>query len=429
MSISPIMPPSSRTSRSEPLDGLQPEIESLADNEKVRAAMEWFAREEEQLTNWQLELARIPSPPFGEAARAAWLAEKFESLGLRRVYRDDVGNVIGVRPGAQNSFISISAHIDTVFPQGTNLDIRRQGPRLYGPGISDNAAGVTALLALAAVCQKFDLEPEHSLLLVGNVGEEGEGDLRGMRHIFLESAWKDAIRASVVIDGAGSDTIVAQALGSRRFEIIIRGPGGHSWSDFGAPNPIVALAHAVHVFSLTRIPASPKTTFNVGVIEGGTSVNSIPESAKMRVDMRSVSAMEIERLELELRRAVQQAIEQEEARSHPGGSTQSSSGLTFEIRTIGSRPAGELDKNARILQLARAVDSFLGNTAKLQRASTDANIPLSLGREAIAIGAGGVGGGAHTLQEWFDVNGRQLALKRLLLLVLALAGPLSTGAA
>ena len=429
MAISPIMSPSSRSSPAEPLDGSQSEIEALAAVVKVRAAADWFAHQEEKFTEWQMELAAIPSPPFGEAARAAWLSAKFDSLGLQDVHRDEIGNVLGVHRGAQDSLVSISAHIDTVFPPGTALDIRRQGPRLYGPGISDNAAGVTALLALAAACRQFDLPHQQSLLFIGNVGEEGEGDLRGMRHIFHESPWKDRIRASVVIDGAGSDTIVAQALGSRRFEIIIGGPGGHSWSDFGAPNPIVALAHAIHLFSLIRVPAVPKTTFNVGVIEGGTSVNSIPETAKMRVDIRSSSAMEIERLEMELRRAVQQAVELEETRSHAANSTHRSSGLEAKIRLIGSRPAGELEKNARILRLARAVDAHLGNSAKLQRASTDANIPLSLGREAIAIGAGGTGGGAHTLQEWFHVNGREVALKRVLLLVLALAGVPAAGAA
>ena len=429
MTVSPIMSSSSRSSPAEPLNGLQSEIESLAAVSTVLSANDWFSRKEEQFTKWQLELASIPAPPFGEAARAGWLLKKFESLGLQKVHRDEVGNVLGLRSGAGDSVISISAHIDTVFPVGTTLDIHREGPRLYGPGISDNAAGVAALLALASACCEFDLPHAQSLLFIGNVGEEGEGDLRGMRHIFFESEWKEKIRASVVIDGAGSDTIVAQALGSRRFEIIIRGPGGHSWSDFGAPNPIVALAHAIHLFSLTRVPTSPKTTFNVGVIEGGTSVNSIPEYAKMRVDIRSASAMEIERLELELRRAVQQGVEHEEARSPISNSAHPVSGLKFQIRCIGSRPAGELDKNARILQLVRTIDSHLGNTAKLQRASTDANIPLSLGREAIAVGAGGMGGGAHTLGEWFDVNGRAMALQRLLLLVLALASAGSAGVA
>jgi acetylornithine deacetylase/succinyl-diaminopimelate desuccinylase-like protein len=356
------------------------------------------------------------------------VAAKFESLGLKNVHRDDVGNVLGVRSGAQGSAVSISAHLDTVFPAGSALNLRQQGPRLYGPGISDNAAGVTALLAIAAACQQFKITAELSLLFMGDVGEEGEGDLRGMRHIFLDSQWKDAIRASVVIDGAGTDTIVTEALGSRRFEIIIRGPGGHSWSDFGAPNPIVALAHAVHLFSQTRVAASPKTTFNVGVIEGGTSVNSIPESAKMRVDIRSASAMEIERLEMELRRAVEHAVEVEDAHSHRGNSTHPRAGLKAEINAIGNRPAGELAPNARILQLSRAVDAHLGNSARVQRASTDANVPLSLGREAVAIGAGGMGGGAHTLQEWFDVTGRDLGLKRILLIVLALAGMPPSGA-
>lgn len=422
------MSPSPRTSPAESAPALQQEIAHLAATPRVAAAAEWFRSQEIRFTRWQLELARIPAPPFGEAARAAWVAAKFESLGLKNVHRDDVGNVLGLRSGAQDSAISISAHLDTVFPAGSVLNIRQQGPRLYGPGISDNAAGVTALLAIAAASQEFNIAPDLSLLFIGDVGEEGEGDLRGMRHVFFDSQWKDAIRASVVIDGAGTDTIVTDALGSRRFEIIIRGPGGHSWSDFGAPNPIVALAHSVHLFSQTRVAALPKTTFNVGVIEGGTSVNSIPESARMRVDIRSASAMEIERLEMELRHAVEQAVAAEDVHSHRGNSAHPPPALKAEIHAIGNRPAGELAPNARILQLARAVDAHLGNTARVQRASTDANIPLSLGREAIAIGAGGTGGGAHTLQEWFDITGRELALKRILLIVLALAGIPPSGA-
>jgi tripeptide aminopeptidase len=417
-----LMSPSSRISPAELTAAARQEIAELASVPHVAAAMEWFGRQEELFTNWQLELARIPAPPFGEQARAEWVAEQFESLGLKSVQRDSVGNVVGLRPGVSDAAISISAHIDTVFPSGTTLHIRQQGPRLYGPGISDNAAGVTALLAIAAACHEFELGHETSLLFIANVGEEGEGDLRGMRHIFFDSPWKDAIQASVVIDGAGSDTIVAEALGSRRFEVVVRGPGGHSWSDFGAPNPIVAIAHAVHLFSQARVPASPKTTFNVGVVEGGTSVNSIPESAKMRVDIRSASATEIERLEMELRRAVEQAVEEEDARTQSGNPGQRNGRLQAAIQAIGNRPAGQLGPNSRILQLARAADSQLGNSAQVQRASTDANIPLSLKREAIAIGAGGQGGGAHTLQEWFDSSGRELGLKRILLTMLALAG-------
>ena len=417
------MSPSTRSSTTEPFIGIQQEIARLAAAPAVRSAMEWFRDKETEFARWQLDLAGIPAPPFGEDARSDWLAGKFKAIGLKDVHQDSIGNVFGSRPGEQGSSVSISAHLDTVFPAGTPLKIRQQGGKLYGPGISDNAAGVTALLAVAAAFAHFDLPHASPLLFIGNVGEEGEGDLRGMRHIFADPKWKDSIRASIVLDGAGSDTVVAEALGSRRFEVIIRGPGGHSWSDFGAPNPIVVLARAIHLFSQTRVSTSPKTTFNIGVIGGGTSVNSIPATASMRVDIRSTSMMEIERLELGLRRAIEQAIEEEEIRSpEKRNSTQRRSPLVSEIIAIGNRPGGELDPNARILQIARAVDSHLGHTAQIQRASTDANIPLSMGREAIAIGGGGSGGGAHTLQEWFDTAGREVGLERILLIVLALAG-------
>jgi tripeptide aminopeptidase len=397
------------------------ELARFAENSDVISAIEWFRDQEPEFTRWQLELARIPAPPFGEAARSDWLAERFRALGLLKVHKDSIGNVFGSDRGDSASTISVSAHLDTVFPASTTLNIRRQGGKLYGPGISDNASGVTALLAIAGAFANFNFPHAASLLFIGNVGEEGEGDLRGMRHIFSDPKWKDAITASVVLDGAGTDTIVSEALGSRRFEVTVRGPGGHSWSDFGAPNPIVVLGRAIHLFSQTRVSSSPKTTFNVGVIRGGTSVNSIPESASMRVDVRSSSAAEIERLELELRRALELAIQEESARPANRNSHRSLE-LSSEVIVIGDRPGGELDSNARILQVIRAVDSHLGNHAQVQRASTDANIPISMGREAIAIGAGGSGGGAHTLQEWFDTTGRELALERILLILLCLAG-------
>jgi len=408
---------------------VQQEIASLAALPAARAAFAWFRAEEPQFAAWQLEMARIPAPPFGEAARGAWLQECFRALGLIEVHTDEVGNVFGVHPAKQPSKSSgkqhtaLSAHIDTVFPAGTPLNLRQHGSRLYGPGVSDNGAGAAALLAIAAVLRATKIALAASLLFIGNVGEEGEGDLRGMRHIFSQAQWKASIRHSLILDGAGSDTIVAEALGSRRFEIIVRGPGGHSWSDFGMPNPILVLAQAVHTFSQTVLPTSPKTTFNVGVIRGGTSVNSIPESASMRVDIRSTSMAEMERLEASLRFAVEQAVEAESRSSERRSPSQKRScGLTYEVVPIGNRPAGELDSNARILKVIRAVDAHLGNAAQIQRASTDANIPLSLGREAIAIGGGGVGGGAHTLQEWFDCTGRDLGLKRILLTLLALTG-------
>ena len=390
---------------------------------EVRSALQWFRDQEAEFARWQMDLARIPAPPFGEKARADWVGEQFRALGIKEVGKDKIGNVFGFLKGSQDSVLSISAHLDTVFPSNTPLNVRQQGTKLYGPGISDNAAGVTALLAIAAAFENFGLPHEASLLFIGNVGEEGEGDLRGMRYIFSDSEWKDSIRTCLVLDGAGTDTIVAEALGSRRFEVIVRGPGGHSWSDFGAPNPIVVLGRAIHLFSQTRVSSSPKTTFNIGVIRGGTSVNSIPESASMRVDIRSSSPAEIDRLDMELRRAIDLSIQEEETRTaQQRDPSRYRSGLTAEIVPIGNRPGGELDPNARAVQIARAVDAYLGNSAQIQRASTDANIPISMGREAIAIGAGGNGGGAHTLQEWFDPAGRALGLERILLISLALAG-------
>jgi acetylornithine deacetylase/succinyl-diaminopimelate desuccinylase-like protein len=313
--------------------------------------------------------------------------------------------------------------VDTVFPAGTPLNIRQQGTRLYGPGVSDNGAGLTAMLAMIALLQAVRIRHGQPLLFIANVGEEGEGDLRGMRHIFSTPRWAEAIAYSLVLDGAGADTIVAEALGSRRFEVILRGPGGHSWSDFGAPNPIMVLARAIYEFSRTPVPTSPKTTFNIGVIRGGTSVNSIPESASMRVDIRSTSTAEIERLEQSMRLALDRAVEHENMAVERRASTpRRATGLDCEVVAIGDRPAGELASDSRILQVIRAVDTHLGNAAHVQRASTDANIPLSLGREAIAIGGGGMGGGAHTLQEWFDCSGRELGLKRILLTLATLAG-------
>jgi tripeptide aminopeptidase len=397
------------------------EVARLAGLPEVRAAFDWFRSQEPQFVEWQMESARIAAPPFGEAARGAWLAERFRELGLNEVQADEAGNVFGVQPGYGSHSVALSAHIDTVFPATTPLNIRQQGSRLYGPGVSDNGAGIAALLAVAGAIQAARIPHALPFVFIGDVGEEGEGDLRGMRHVFATPRWRDSIAYSVIVDGAGSDTVVAEALGSRRFEVIVRGPGGHSWSDFGAPNPIIVLARALEAFRQTPVPASPKTTFNVGVVRGGTSVNSIPESASMRVDLRSTSMAEIDRLERALRIAVDQAIEAENRAAAEHGRRKPQE-AQCEVVAIGNRPAAELAADTRILKVIRAVDAQLGNAAQVQRASTDANIPLSLGREAIAIGGGGSGGGAHTLQEWFDCSGRDLGLRRILLTMLALSG-------
>jgi acetylornithine deacetylase/succinyl-diaminopimelate desuccinylase-like protein len=415
------MEPISQVAASDSYPAVHEEVARLAGSSQVRAAFDQFRSQESQFALWQMEATKVAAPPFGEAARGAWLADRFRELGLTDVQVDEVGNVFGVRPGHGSHFVALSAHIDTVFPAATPLNIRQQGSRLYGPGVSDNGAGIAAMLAMAGVFGSARISHALPFVFIGNVGEEGEGDLRGMRHVFATPRWRDAIAYSVVVDGAGSDTVVTEALGSRRFEVIVRGPGGHSWSDFGAPNPIIALSRAIEVFRQTPVLAAPKTTFNVGTIRGGTSVNSIPESASMRVDLRSTSMAEIDRLERALRLALEQAVALENRAAAQHG-TRRPQVVQSEVLEIGNRPAGELAPGARLLKVIRAVDAQLGNTAQVQRASTDANIPLSLGREAIAIGGGGSGGGAHTLQEWYDCHGRDLGLRRILLTMLTLSG-------
>ncbi len=394
------------------------QIARLAELRPVHEAMSWFRSNERRIAEWQMGLTSIPAPPFGEEARSRWLRAQFEELGLQDVHRDELGNVFGVRPGLDPDakFLAISAHIDTVFPAGSPLEVRQEGSRLRGPGICDNSAGVAALLALGSSLQQSDLHHRAPIVFIANVGEEGEGDLRGMRHIFTDARWRECIERVLVIDGAGIDSIIAEGLGSRRFEVTVEGPGGHSWSDFGVANPIVALGRAIQRFSQTVLPETPKTTFNIGVISGGTSVNSIPESAFMRVDLRSAASEEIDRLEANLRAAVHDAVQETK------GTVRGRTPLRFELRVVGNRPSADLPKDALILSTIRAVDAHLGIKAKVNRASTDANIPLSLGIEALAIGAGGTGGGAHTLHEWFEPAGRDLALKRVLLATLALTG-------
>lgn len=415
------MPPAARAAAAEAITPKQ-EVARLAASAPVQQASRWFTANEEELRRLQLELVRIPAPPHGEGPRAEWLAERFRDASLTGVHIDEVGNVIGILHGsdASRGAVAVTAHIDTVFPADSKLDVRRDGAKLFGPGIADNGAGVVALLALASALRAAGLQLASDVIFVGNVGEEGEGDLRGIRHLFTASRFKDRIAHTLVLDGAATDVIVTQALGSRRFEIIVRGPGGHSWSDFGVANPIVALARVISRLSQIPLSERPKTTMNVGVIEGGTSVNSIPERASTRIDIRSASVAELDRMERALHDAVAAALEEE----HRGarGPAKSRTRLTHEIKLIGSRPAAELEPGARILQVMKAVDTHLGNTSRVHRASTDANIPLSLGREAVSIGAGGSAGDAHTLHEWYDASGRDLGLKRALLALLMLAG-------
>jgi len=364
-----------------------------------------------------MEVTAIPAPPWGEAARSAWLKARLEEVGLTDVHQDELGNVFGIRQGTSPDapFIALSAHLDTVFPGDTEITVTRDAGKLYGPGISDNGSGIVALLAIGAAMREASIANIAPILFIGSVGEEGEGDLRGMRHIFQQRRWLDSIGTLIAVDGAGSDTIICEGLGSRRYEVTLNGAGGHSWSDFGVVNPIIALARVIDRLARTTVPISPKTTYNVGTIQGGTSVNSIPQQATMRVDTRSASVEELDKLERVLRDAVSQVILEMPGRNRKEG-------LSGEVKTIGDRPAADLPLDSRLLETIRAVDAQLSNPARIQRASTDANIPLSLGREALAMGAGGSGGGAHTIQEWYDPAGRDLGLKRILLVTLAMSG-------
>jgi len=395
-------------------------VAQIAADRRVHQAFQWLHLQEQRILQWQAEMVAVPAPPFGEKPRAEWLCERFRELGLENPRLDDVGNAIGVRRGTGTSGrrVLLSAHIDTVFPAGTAIEVAREGTRLSAPGACDNGAGVASMLAIAAAMKQAGITTECDVVFVGNVGEEGEGDLRGMRHIYRADAIeKDAIAAHIVLDGAGHESAVTHALGSQRHLVTITGPGGHSWTDAGRPNPIVLLSRAIQRFSTVTLLDTPRTTMNVGTIEGGTAVNAIPERAAARFDLRSTDPEQLIRLEVELHRAVEDVV----LDASPG--QRGETGLVrFSIDKIGDRPAGRLPAESELMALVEAVDRHLAIRTEMRLASTDANIPLSLGVPAVSIGGGGEGGGIHTRGEWYDAKGRDLGLKRILLLLLAAAG-------
>jgi acetylornithine deacetylase/succinyl-diaminopimelate desuccinylase-like protein len=387
----------------------------LAENAQVRAALAWFAPNLSWINDQQARLTEIPAPPFKEAQRAAAVKALLSASGLH-VQIDATGNVIGELAGInEKEFVMLSAHLDTVFPAGTEVKVRRDGGRMSAPGISDNGTGLAALAAIARALHEAQIKPQRTILFVADVGEEGEGNLRGMRA--LVDAYHGRLKAVIVLDGAGTDHVTTVALASRRLEVVINGPGGHSWSDFGMPNPINALVRGSVRFINTKVPASPRTTFNLGQIEGGTSVNSIPYEARLKVDVRSESENELTRLESALRECMAAGVrdEMESSRDRSRGK------LEWKVEVIGSRPGGELAAESPLLAALRAADVIVGNESRIERSSTDANVPLSLGIDAISIGAGGNGGSAHSLQEWYDPAGREMGLKRALLTLLGVA--------
>jgi tripeptide aminopeptidase len=314
----------------------------------------------------------------------------------------------------------MTAHMDTVFPAGTNVTVKREGGRLLAPGISDNGTGLAALAVITRALREAKIKTNNTILFVADVGEEGEGNLRGMRA--LVDTYKKRLKYVIALDGSATEYVTTAALASRRVEITITGPGGHSWSDFGVPNPIHALGRGIARFVAARVPESPRTSFNIGEIEGGTSVNSIPSRAQMKVDLRSESETELAKLETFLRDSIQSGIDEEIAGARDRGMAGGSSTLDLKINVLGVRPAGDLPDNSPLLAALLAADTRLGNRSRRERSSTDANIPLSLGIPAISLGAGGRSGGAHTTEEWYDPTNRELGLQRVALTLLAVAG-------
>jgi acetylornithine deacetylase/succinyl-diaminopimelate desuccinylase-like protein len=400
-------------------------VTALAAQRPVHAAFAWLHGNPGKIMEWQAQLVRIPAPPFGERARAEWLAARFADAGLKDVETDAVGNVMGVAPAAKlppestGPVVVLSAHLDTVFPADTPINPILDGDHLAAPGACDNGAGVAGLLAIAHALCKSGIELPAPLFFLGNVGEEGEGDLRGVRHFYSQQSLAGRIAAHIVLDGAGADSAVTQALGSRRYLVTIKGPGGHSFTDAGLPNPIAALASALATLAEVGLPDEPRTTLNLGTIRGGTSVNSIPESAQASIDLRSTDLAQMVRLEVALHRAVEDAVAASNSRAKAKAAGEGKS-LAFEILKIGDRPAASLPADSPLLETLQAVDRHLRLRTDLRLGSTDANIPLSLGVPALSMGAGGEGGGAHTQAEWYSAKDRETGLRRVLLLTLAM---------
>jgi acetylornithine deacetylase/succinyl-diaminopimelate desuccinylase-like protein len=372
---------------------------------RVRAAFRIFSEREAGIESDQIRLTLVPAPPFHEEERGRLFAETLRSLGFVPGL-DAIGNVVVPYDGSGANPLIVGAHLDTVFPADTKLELRRTGCVLHLPGIADNAAGLVSLLWLFRAAKEAGLRFRRPLWGVANVGEEGEGDLRGVRHLFKAKPWGSEDCEFIAVDGAGIQRVTNQGVGSRRFRIQMSGPGGHSWTDFGTPNPIHAMSEGIATF--VRAGCAPGASFNVGVIRGGTGVNSIPREATIDVDLRSVSLASLQGLHERLTRAMRESA--------------SVAGLQLQIESIGERPLGQTPEQSDLVQAALETTRILGVNAQLNSASTDANLPMSMGIPAIAIGAGGTGGGTHTPEEWFDPTGRAAGLQRLLALVAVQAG-------
>lgn len=391
-----------------------PSGETLMNEPAIRAALDAVRANERDVIEEQVRLCEIPAPPFAEQARGLAYKAAFERLGLTNVRIDAAGNVLGERPGRQaRPHLVMSAHLDTVFPEGTAVKTTRAGAVIAGPGIADDCRGLAVVLGVIKAMNQASVETTGTVTFVGTVGEEGLGDLRGVKHLF-QTELAGRIDSFVSVDGAGTG-ITRTAVGSRRYRVTFKGPGGHSFGDFGIANPVHALGRAIATIAALEVPAVPKTTFNVGRVGGGTSVNSIAADAWMEIDMRSSDRGSLAAIDTKIVKALDQALADENARWKDKGK------LTMERKLVGDRPAGNTAASAPIVLAALRVSKALGIDATAGEGSTDSNIPMSLGIPAVTIGGGGRGSGSHALEERFDSTDSWQGTARALLLTVALA--------
>ncbi|MCC6163705.1 MAG: M20/M25/M40 family metallo-hydrolase [Acidobacteria bacterium] len=382
----------------------------------VAAATQAADRLEPWVVEQQIALCEVEAPPFREEARGKVYRDAFTKLGLSRVRVDAVGNVIGERPGSANGpHVVISAHLDTVFPPGTPVHVSRKGNVLLGPGISDDCRGLAVVLGVIRALQDAKVSTPGRITFVGTVGEEGLGDLRGVKHLFGPDGLR-GIDRFVSIDGSGFG-VTNGGVGSKRYRVTFKGPGGHSYGAFGMPNPLHALGRAVAAIAALEVPTSPKTTFNVGRVGGGTSVNSIPFEAWIEIDLRSEQPEPLAGLDAHVRKAIEGAVAAENARWRHTAT------VTADVELVGDRPAGRTPDTSDIVQAAMSVLRTVGRPASLHTSSTDSNVAMARGVPAITIGGGGIGSGSHSLQESFDVTGGGDGLRQAILLTIALAQP------
>ena len=365
-----------------------------------KAATAALAREHERTVQDIITLTEIPAPPFKEEARGKAYKAMLEAHGLTDVEIDAEGNVMGLRKGTRpGPLVVVSAHLDTVFPEGTDVKVRREGTRLFAPGVADDTHNLAVLLAWIRALDAAKIETTSDILFVGTVGEEGAGDLRGVRYFFTQGQYKDRAKAFFSVDGLDPSGITHVGVGSKRYRVTFNGPGGHSYGSFGIVNPMAAMGTAIADFYEVQVPASPKVTYSASVTGGGTSVNAIPNKVFTEFDMRSADAGELARLDARFKEIMQAAVEHENrARSTRVGA------VSVEIEPIGDRPAGQTPKDTALVAGTAAAITALGYTPQYDASSTDANAPMALGIPAITIGGGGSGGRAHSLDEWIDVE-------------------------